>query len=86
VGVLLSVRTLLRLGGAALILGAAVAGAVILSGHRVVGAQHSCPQAAGYECVYHPRPGWVVPATACVVVLGAARAAGVLAATRRRSS
>jgi hypothetical protein len=77
----------LRLAAAALILGAAVAGAVVLSGHRVVGGPHSCPYGARtYDCAYHPRPGWVVPAMAGLVVLGLAGAAGILIATRRRGA
>jgi len=75
-----------RLTGAALVLGAAVAVAVVLSGHRVVGAEHSCPGTVGYECVYHPRPGWVVPSMAGLVVLGPAGALGVLVATRPRGT
>lgn len=80
-------RPLLRLTAAALILGATVAGAVVLSAHRVVGGQHSCPGGApANDCVYHPRPGWVLPTMAGIVVLGIAGAAGLLVATRRRST
>ena len=50
------VPLLLRFIGAALILPAAVGGAVALSGHRVLGAEHSCPGTAGSPCFYHPRP------------------------------
>jgi hypothetical protein len=80
------VRPLRRFVAAALILVAAAGGAVALSGHRVLGAQYSCPGTAGYPCFYHPRPVWVVPAMAGLVVLGTAAAAGGLAATRRRST
>ena len=85
VGIIVSLRLFLRFTAAALMIGAAVAAAVALSGHRVVGAEHSCPRTAGYECVYHPRPAWVVPGVAGLVVLGSAGAAGILVATRRRS-
>lgn len=77
---------LLRFIGAALILVAAIGGAVGLSGHRVLGAEHSCPGTAGSPCFYHPRPRWVVPAMAGLVVLGLAGATGTLVATRRRST
>ena len=79
---LLTLRVLVRLAAAALIVGAAFAGAAVLWGHRVLGAQHSCPQgAAAYDCVYHPRPGWVEPTALGIVLLGLAGAGGVLAAT-----
>ena len=84
VGVLAPLRPFLRLTATALVLGAAVAGAVVLSGHRVVGAEHSCLQTAGDACFYHPRPGWVVPSMVGLFVLGLAGASGILVATRRR--
>jgi hypothetical protein len=79
------VRPLRRFTAAALVLAAAVGGAVALSGHRVLGAEYSCPGTAGSPCFYHPRPGWVVPTMAGFIMLGLA-GAGILVATRRRSS
>ncbi len=38
------------------------------------------------RCVYHPRPGWVVPTMAGLVVLGLAGASGILVATGRRET
>jgi len=83
-GFLLTRRALVRLGGAALVFGAALAGAVIVYGHHVVGAQHSCPSggASAYNCVYHPRPGWVGPTALGIALLGLAGAGGVLAGSR----
>ena len=87
VGVLVGLRQLGRLAGAALVAGAGVVGAVALSGHRIQGGTHSCPYgASAYECSYHPRPGWVTPTMVGLVVLGLAGASGVLVATRRRST
>jgi hypothetical protein len=72
---------------AVVILGAAVAGGVVLWGHRVLGSGHSCPYGAPrYDCFYHPRPGWVYPAELGIVLLGLAGAAGVLVAARRSST
>jgi hypothetical protein len=72
---------------AAVILGAAAAGGVVLWGHRVLGAGHSCPYAPGpaprYDCFYHPRVGWVYAAVLGIAFLGLAGAAGVLSAARR---
>jgi hypothetical protein len=80
------VRPLRRFISAALILAAAVGGAVALFGHRVLGAEYSCPGTAGDPCFHHPRPVWVAPTMAGLVVLGLAGAAGILFATRRRST
>jgi hypothetical protein len=79
------VRPLRRFIAAALILSAAVGGAVALSGHRVLGAEYSCPGTAGNPCFYHPRPVWEVPTMAGLVVLGLAGAVCILLATRRRT-
>jgi hypothetical protein len=69
---------------AVVIFGAAVAGGVVLWGHRVLGSGHSCPYGATrYECFYHPRPGWVYPAELGILVLGLGGAAGVLVTAHR---
>jgi hypothetical protein len=90
------VRPLRRFVAATLILTATVGGAVALSGHRVfvysraavhptspqsIPADYACP---GPACYYHPRPAWVEPSMAGLVVLGLTGAAGILIATRRR--
>jgi len=79
------VLPLRRFIAAALILSATVGGAVALSGHRVLGAEYSCPGTAGNPCFYHPRPVWEVPTMAGLVVLGLAGAVCILVATRRRT-
>ena len=83
VGVL--VRSSRRFVAAVLVSGAAVAISVVLAGYRVVGAGYACPHTAGNPCFHHPRPFWVVPTMAGIVVLGLAGAASILVATRRRS-
>jgi hypothetical protein len=84
---LLGLRALLRLAGAGVIFGAALAGAVLVSGYRVVGSGHQCPYgASAYDCTYHPRPSWVAPTMAGLLVLGLTGASGILVATRRRST
>jgi hypothetical protein len=75
----------LRLAAAVLLLGAALAGAAFLHGHRVL--QYLCPPsphsgACGFS-VHHVRPGWVDPLALGVCLLGLATAACVLRPNRR---
>jgi hypothetical protein len=77
----------LRLAAAALILAAALAGALILHGHRVAYVLPRCTAGFGfgiYPCVLQRRPGWVEPTALGIALLGLAGAAGVLLV--RRSS
>jgi hypothetical protein len=76
----------LRLATAALILVAALVGALILHGHRVAHVYPRCTAGFGfgiYPCVVQRRPGWVEPTTLGIALLGLAGAAGVLVAPRR---
>lgn len=79
-------RPLPRLGltAAALILGAALAGAIVLYGHRASPYSHralarycqfSLPSP---QCFERRRPGWVAPAALGTILLGVAGAAGAL--------
>jgi hypothetical protein len=75
----------LRLAVAVLVLGAALAAAVIYS-HRVAYGSHGCPPNAPVSCVpgpYHIRPGWVGPTALGIALLGVALAVGVLVTARR---
>jgi hypothetical protein len=78
----------LRLAVAALVLGAALAGAVILHGHRVLHVYGGCYP--GGNCLIPVtrlvRPDWVDPLALGICLLGLAGAAGILLATRRRST
>src|SRR5262245_55303945 len=74
----------LRVGAAALLVGAALTGAAFLHGHRVL--QYLCPPtghggACGFS-VHLVRPGWVDPLALGICVLGLAAAAGVLKPNR----
>ena len=64
-----------RLAIAVLVLGAAVAGAVVLQTHVFV--SHDCGTLV--LCSRQVTPGWVNPATIALLVLGVAGAVGVLA-------
>ena len=70
----------LRLAAATLIVGAALAGAAFLHGHRVF--QYLCPfdghSRAFAFSVHLVRPGWVDPLAVGICLLGLAAAAGVL--------
>ena len=69
----------LRLAAAALVLGAALAGAALLHGHRAF--QYFCPPSThSGECfsVHLVRPGWVDPLALGICLLGLAAAAAVL--------
>jgi len=75
----------LRLAAAVLVLGGALAGALILHGHRV----NRCHPRGKELCIEGPapyRPGWVNPAAFGIVLAGAAVAAGVLVTARRSKS
>jgi hypothetical protein len=78
----------LRLAAAALVLGAALAGAAFLHGHRAF--QYFCPPHThpsgthSGECfsVHLVRPGWVDPLALGICLLGLAAAAGLLRPSR----
>jgi hypothetical protein len=73
------------LAATVVVLGAALAGAVILHGHRV----DRCHPRGKEVCIEGPapyRPGWVDPAAFGIVLAGAAAAAGILVAARSRTA
>ena len=68
-----------RLAAAVWVLGAAIAGAGVLHGHRVRGPYPCLPGA--FKCYYFShlvRPGWVDPVAVGICLLGLAAAVGVL--------
>ena len=75
-----------RLAVAALILGAALAAAFIVYGHRVVSHRPDCLLGhllpAGF-CLEHARPAWAEPTALGIALVGIAGAAGVLVVRRR---
>jgi hypothetical protein len=73
----------LRLAGAVLILGAALAGASILHGLHANPCPGSCPARIGPPPELRPR--WADPAALAVLMIGMAGAAGVVLVMRRRS-
>lgn len=68
----------LRLAAAALLLGAALAGAAILHGHRVLQLYPCSPSGKCGFGVHLVRPGWVDPLALGICLLGVAAAACVL--------
>jgi hypothetical protein len=76
----------LGLAVAALVLGAAVAGAGILHGHYQVDRCHPRGAALCIEGSQPCRPSWVDPAAFGIVVVGAALAYSVLVTARRTKS
>ena len=69
---------------ATLILGATLVGAASLPWDTLQGQGHSCPAGASLrDCVYPPRPTWVLPTAVAIGLIGLAGASGVLRATRR---
>jgi hypothetical protein len=70
---------------AGLILGAALVGAASLPWNPLQGRPHSCNYgSAAQDCVYPPRPAWVLPTALATGLIGLAGASGVLSVTRRR--
>src|SRR5690348_15008390 len=79
----------LRLAAAALVLGAALASAVILHGHRVLhvylcGGAGAVLQRCPYIAARLERPGWVDPLALGICLLGLAVAAAILVRPLRR--
>jgi hypothetical protein len=73
----------LRLAAAALILGAAFAGAASLYSHKFVALDCGSYRFCGHPDIRVVRPGWVDPAVLALCALGVAGAVGLLAARVR---
>ena len=69
-----------RLVAAALVLSAAISGAVVLYGHRAV---RPCPPVLGFCLAASYRPSWVQPTALAVLLIGVTGAGSVLVARRR---